>query len=193
MKGIEMSQEYQHLYHEFGPLYDENSKILILGSFPSVKSREVNFYYGHPQNRFWRIIRAIFDEKVYDEAMNGGAVALPENLEEKKRLILENHLALWDTIDQCSIIGSQDSTIKDVKVSDFPALLSKCDIVKICCNGTASYNFFMKYAYENVKKYYTSSGGKVPDIVKLPSTSPANAAWRLPRLIEAWSKEIQKK
>lgn len=190
MKGLKMSQEYQHLYHEFGPLYDEKSKILILGSFPSVKSREVNFYYGHPQNRFWRIIKALYDKKIYNDIMEGKEIELPETIEEKKRLILENHLALWDTIDQCSIIGSADSTIKDVKVSNFPEIFSKCKIEKICCNGTASYKFFMKYAYEDVEKYYSNTGEDIPYIVKLPSTSPANAAWRLPRLLEAWSSEI---
>ncbi len=166
-----------HLDHrDFGPLYNSESEKLILGSFPSVKSREARFYYGHPQNRFWRIIRALDDPSVMEEAMAGNPVLLPAeaaglpvdrrhmalNMEEdirlKTQLILRHHLALWDTIDSCTITGSQ-----------------------------ASYRLFMKYAFPAITAYCRSTGRPVPEIFSLPSTSPANAAWTLPKLIEAWN------
>ena len=151
-----------HLDHrDFGPLYNSESEKLILGSFPSVKSREARFYYGHPQNRFWRIIRALDDPAVMEEAMTGNPVL--------------------------TITGSQDASIRDVTVSNFPDLLSKCSIRNIYCNGTASYRLFMKYAFPAITAYCRSTGRPVPEIFSLPSTSPANAAWTLPKLIEAWN------
>lgn len=194
-----------HLDHrDFGPLYNSESGKLILGSFPSVKSREARFYYGHPQNRFWRIIRALDDPAVMEEAMAGKPVLLPaeaaglpvdrrhmaldieEDIRLKTQLILRHHLALWDTIDSCTITGSQDASIRDVTVSNFPDLMSKCSIGNIYCNGAASYRLFMKYAFPSVEAYCQSTGCPVPKILSLPSTSPANAAWTLPKLIEAW-------
>ena len=99
------------LTHPFGPLYNKNSRVLILGSFPSVKSREQNFFYGHPQNRFWKVIAALFDQPV------------PQSMEEKKQLILSNGLALWDSIASCEITGSSDSSIRNVKVNDLSIIL----------------------------------------------------------------------
>ncbi len=112
---------------------------------------------------------------------------MEEDIRLKTQLILRHHLALWDTIDSCTITGSQDASIRDVTVSNFPDLLSKCSIRNIYCNGTASYRLFMKYAFPAITAYCRSTGRPVPEIFSLPSTSPANAAWTLPKLIEAWN------
>ena len=158
-------QEYQRITHTFEPIYDENSRILILGSFPSVKSRENQFYYGHPQNRFWKVIAHVTGNK------------MPETIEEKKGMLIENGIAIWDVIHSCSIIGSSDTSIKDVVVNDFTEILSKSKITKIYVNGTKAYELYHKYAEKK-------TGMKA---IKLPSTSPANAAWNLERLYKAWS------
>lgn len=157
-------QEYQHITHEFGPVYDDKSKILILGSFPSVKSREIQFYYGHSQNRFWKVLAQILELEV------------PQTVEEKKVFLLENQIALWDVIESCSIVGSSDTSIKDVVVNDFSEILANSKIKRIYVNGTKAYELYHKYAEKK-------TGIKA---IKLPSTSPANAAWRLERLCEAW-------
>ena len=158
-------QEYQRITHTFEPIYDENSRILILGSFPSVKSRENQFYYGHPQNRFWKVIAHVTGNK------------MPETIEEKKVMLIENGIAIWDVIHSCSIMGSSDTSIKDVVVNDFTEILSKSKITKIYVNGTKAYELYHKYAEKK-------TGMKA---IKLPSTSPANAAWNLERLYKAWS------
>ena len=156
--------EYKTLSHEFPPVYDENSRILILGSFPSVKSREIQFYYGHSQNRFWKVLAAAFESP------------LPESVEEKKIFLKENRIALCDVIEQCDIIGSSDSSIKNVIPTDLNIILKASPIEQIYCNGATSYKLFNKYQAE--------STGRAA--VRLPSTSPANAAWSLERLIEEW-------
>ena len=161
--------EYTHMKRNFGPVYDKNSEILILGSCPSVKSREIAFYYGNPQNRFWPLIGMIIQKDI------------PDDIESKKQLMLENRIALWDTIEECDIIGSGDSSIKNVIPVNIEEILDTADIKEIYCNGTTSYNLFMKYLYPRC--------GRSP--VKLPSTSPANAAWSLDRLYEEWKQIIQ--
>lgn len=162
--------EYNHAAHLFGPVFDEHSKILILGSFPSVKSREQNFYYGHPQNRFWRVLLLVCKKQ-------GETV---ETIEQKKKFLLENRIALWDVIESCDIKGSSDSSIKNIKVNDLNVILKKSKIEKIILNG--------KKSHELYKKYYSDMD--MPNSVQLPSTSPANAAWSLEQLIEVWGKEI---
>lgn len=157
-------KEYQNITHTFEPIYNEHSKILILGSFPSVKSRENQFYYGHPQNRFWKVLANIF------------TCEAPITIEEKKKLLLKNGIAIWDVIASCSIIGSSDTSIKDVVVNDFTEILTKSQIKKIYVNGAKAYELYHKYA-EN------KTGIKA---IKLPSTSPANAAWNLEKLCNAW-------
>ena len=157
-------QEYQSIKHTFEPIYDAKSKILILGSFPSVKSRENQFYYGHPQNRFWKVLAHILSADV------------PKTIEEKKALLLGNHIAIWDVIASCSIAGSSDTSIKDVVVNDFSEILEKSQIETIYVNGTKAYELYRKYAEKE-------TGIKA---IKLPSTSPANAVWSLERLCEAW-------
>lgn len=154
-----------HLYHTFGPVYDHDSRILILGSFPSAKSREQNFYYGHPQNRFWPLLSSLTEEPV------------PISLEEKRSLLLRHHIALWDVIAECTVTGSSDTSIRDVSVNDFSGILKEAPIAKIFANGAKAHTLYQKYAY--------SSTGR--ESIKLPSTSPANAAWTMKRLLEAWS------
>jgi len=158
-------QEYEHLTHTFEPVFNKDSKILILGSFPSVKSRENNFYYGHPQNRFWKVLAQLLGREV------------PQTIEEKKALLLQNHIAIWDVIESCTIIGSSDSSIKDVVVNDFSKVLENSEIETIYVNGGKAYELYHKYAEMQTG---------VPAI-KLPSTSPANAAWSLEKLCAAWS------
>ena len=153
------------LTHPFEPLYSDDSRVLILGSFPSVKSREQNFFYGHPQNRFWKVIAALFDQPV------------PQSIEEKKQLILSNGLALWDSIASCEITGSSDSSIRNVKVNDLSIILDHCSIEQIYCNGRKSHELYRKYIESNTRQ----------EAICLPSTSPANAQWSLDRLIDAWS------
>lgn len=156
----------ERVVHEISPVYDEKSKILILGSFPSVKSRESHFFYGHPQNRFWKVMAEIFGEEI------------PSSVEEKKKLLLNNHVAVWDVIASCTIEGSSDSSIKDVVPNNLSCILRAADIKQIYCNGGTSYRLFCKYCEPVL-------GRKA---VKLPSTSPANASYRLERLVEEWKK-----
>ena len=152
------------LSHPFPPLYDSQSAVLILGSFPSVKSRESQFFYGHPQNRFWRVIAALMEEPV------------PISIAEKKRLILSHHLALWDAVQSCTITGSSDSSIKDVVPNDLSGIIANSRIDRIFCNGTLSHNVYQRYIRPTIGR----------EAVKLPSTSPANAAYSLEKLLAAW-------
>ena len=151
--------------HPFPPLYDKNSKILILGSFPSVKSREQMFFYGHPQNRFWKVLSNIFD------------CSLPNTTEEKKEFLLSHHIAVWDVIASCEIEGSSDSSIKNAVPNDLSEILKNADIKRIFVNGKTAEKYYNKYTKNIVGQ----------NAVCLPSTSPANAAWSIDRLIDAWS------
>lgn len=159
--------------HEFGPVYNSASKILILGSLPSVKSREQQFYYGHPQNRFWKVLASVLGEK-----------EVPDTIEKKRKMLLENGIALWDVIASCEIIGSADSTIKNVKENDMSVILEAAKIGAIFTNGTKADTLFRKYCKE-----YCEAG--IP-VTKLPSTSPANAAWSVERLTMVWKEEVGK-
>lgn len=150
--------------HPFPPLYDENSRVLILGSFPSVKSREQNFFYGHPQNRFWRVTAAVFDCKV------------PQTIEEKREFLLGNGIALWDVIASCEIVGSSDSSIKNVVANDLSDILETADIRKIFVNGKTAEKYYRKYTEKAIGR----------SAICLPSTSPANAAWSIERLTDVW-------
>ena len=150
--------------HEIPPIYDERSKILILGSFPSVKSRENNFFYHHPQNRFWKVLAQILKED------------LPNTIEEKKSLLLKNNIALWDVIASCEIEGSSDSSIRNVVPNDIGNILKNTEILEIYANGAKAYSLYQKYMYPVCKR----------EAVKLPSTSPANAAFSLERLEQEW-------
>jgi len=154
----------ERIIHPIDPFFDADSRILILGSFPSVKSREVRFFYGHPQNRFWKVIAAVF----------GGET--PDTIAEKKAFLKQNHIAMWDSIHSCTIIGSSDSSIRDAVPNDIRMILKTGKIRRIFCNGTTSFKMYKKYIFPQTGI----------EAVKLPSTSPANAAWNVDRLTEAW-------
>lgn len=150
--------------HPIPPLYNEKSKVLILGSFPSVKSREENFFYGHPQNRFWKVLAAVFEE------------AVPQSVERKREFLYKHGIALWDVIASCEIEGSADSSIRDVVPNDISGILRSSSIHRIFLNGKTTEKYFEKYIRQSV----------AVEAICLPSTSPANAAWSLKRLTEAW-------
>lgn len=157
--------DYQTLQHEFPPVWNADSQVLVLGSFPSVKSREEGFFYGHPQNRFWKVMAAITE---------GG---VPESVEEKKELLLRNRIAVWDVIQSCRIKGSSDSSIRDVRPVDLRPLLKQSRIGRIYANGRTAERLYNRYLLPQTG---------LP-IIALPSTSPANAAWKLDRLIQEYS------
>jgi double-stranded uracil-DNA glycosylase len=151
--------------HPIPPVYDSRSEILILGSFPSVKSREGCFFYHHPQNRFWKVLAAVME------------APLPETIEEKKAFLLKHRIAVWDVIASCRIEGSSDSSIRDAVPNDLSVIVNAAPIRRIFCNGGTSSRYYKKYQEKQLGR---------PAAV-LPSTSPANAAWTLDRLVAAWS------
>lgn len=156
------------LTHPFPPVYDERSRILILGSFPSVKSREQAFFYGHPQNRFWPVLAAVLGE------------GMPGSVPEKTQLLIRRRVALWDVARRCAISGSADASIGDVTANDLSPILRKADIRAIFCNGGTAYTY-----YEKLCRVPLGRGA-----VRLPSTSPANARWTFAKLVEAWGAAI---
>lgn len=153
------------IVHPFAPVYDEYSEILILGSFPSVKSREEQFFYGHPKNRFWKVLSAVFDFPV------------PESVEDKRSFLLINRIALWDVVSSCEITGSADSSIKNVIPNDISRILGNSDIKRIFLNGKTAEKYYNKYIKEKISV----------EAITLPSTSPANAKWTLEMLIAQWN------
>ena len=161
--------EYEHIVHSFEPVYNKDSEILILGTLPSVKSRENNFYYGHKQNRFWKVLATLLKEPV------------PETIEEKKAILLAHHIAIWDVIQSCDIKGSSDSSIKNVAPTDLRMILEKTNRTRIYANGNKAGQLY--------KRYQFSVTGIEATV--LPSTSPANAAWSLARLCETWGAILQ--
>ena len=156
------------IVHSIPPVFDKNSEILILGSFPSVRSREACFFYGHPQNRFWRVVSAVCDED------------LPVTIQEKREFLLRNHIALWDVIRSCDIEGSSDTSIRNVTANDLGVILDAADIRAIYVNGKTAYKYYQRYILP-VTGY---------PAVCLPSTSPANAAYDLERLLSQWKQII---
>ncbi len=151
--------------HPIKPIFDKYSRILILGSFPSVKSREEMFFYGHPQNRFWRVAAGVFSCEV------------PKTVDEKRAFLIQNHIALWDVIASCDIDGSSDSSIKNVTANDLGGILAASDIKMIFVNGKTAEKYYNKYIRDVIKR----------EAACLPSTSPANAAWSVERLIPEWN------
>lgn len=156
------------IIHPFPPLYNNNSEVLILGSFPSVKSREQAFFYGHPQNRFWKVLAAVFEKPT------------PMSIEEKKAFLLANKVALWDVIASCEIIGSADSTIKNARANDLAPILQNSCIRKIFVNGSTAKKYYDRYLLKQTGI----------EAILLPSTSPANAAWSVDRLVSFWKNAI---
>ena len=153
------------ILHPISPTWDSRSRILILGSFPSVKSRETAYFYGHPQNRYWKVLAALFGE------------AVPETVEERRSFLLRRHIAAWDVIASCRITGSSDSSIRDAEVNDLRPILEAAPIRQIFTNG--------KTADRLYRQHMLLQTGR--PAICLPSTSPANAAWSLERLTAAWS------
>lgn len=150
--------------HGISPVFDHNSRVLLLGSFPSVKSREVGFFYGHPQNRFWKTLAAVLGAEI------------PQTVEEKRRLLLEHGIALWDVVAECEITGSSDSSIHAVIANDVERILQAAPIERIFANGKTAHCLYMRHLYPRIAR----------EAICLPSTSPANAAWGQERLTEAW-------
>lgn len=148
--------------HNIKPIYDNESKILILGSFPSVKSREAQFYYHHKQNRFWKILSNVYDD------------SLPETIEEKEVFLKNHHIALWDVIASCDIVGSSDSSITNIVINDIDKIIKESNIKHIYLNGNKACELYVKYCSNEIP--YT----------KLPSSSPANASYSLDKLITHW-------
>ena len=150
--------------HPIEPFYDADSLILILGSFPSVKSREQGFFYGHPQNRFWKVLAAVFEDEI------------PESIAQKQDFLRRHGVAVWDVIASCEIEGSADSSIRQAVPTDVSAVLAQTGLHRIYVNGRKA-----EQLYRNYQEKQTGIRA-----VCLPSTSPANAAWKLPQLVEAW-------
>ena len=154
--------------HPFPPLYDENARILILGSFPSVKSREQRFFYGHPRNRFWRVLADVLGTPV------------PESIPEKKDMLLTHGIALWDSIARCEIEGSSDASIDRVIPNDLRPIFVAADIRQVFCNGKKSWEMYHKYIEPQ----------SLRPAVCLPSSSPANASWSFERLRAVWAAKL---
>ncbi len=152
------------LTHPFPPLFGADARTLILGSFPSVRSREQMFFYGHPQNRFWRVLAAVFESNV------------PETIDEKKAFLLSRRIALWDVLASCEIRGSADSSIRNPVANDLSPILQGAPISRIFVNGRTAEKYFLRYTAPKIGR----------EAVCLPSTSPANAAFSIEKLVEAW-------
>ena len=150
--------------HEFPALYDRESQVLMLGSIPSPKSREMAFYYGHPQNRFWKVMAIVLGESV------------PETIAQKKAMLKKHHVALWDVLDSCTIVGASDTSIEDPVVNNIKGLVEKSKVTRIFCTGATAHKLYQKLCAKDVGI----------DAVKLPSTSPANCAVSLEKLVEAY-------
>lgn len=160
--------EYQYVEHKFAPVYNAESQVLVLGSLPSVKSREQGFYYGHPRNRFWKVMAAVL------------GIPEPLSIEEKKRMLLAGHVAVYDVIRACEIIGSSDSSIRNVIPADIESIVTHAPIQAVFTNGKTAGRLYKKYQAEHID---------LP-MIELPSTSPANAAFSLERLEEIWKQEL---
>ena len=169
MKTIEMPganrSDTHHIIHPIPPFYDKDSEILILGSFPSVKSREQMFFYGHPQNRFWKVMAQVFEDEV------------PVTVPDKKAFLTKHHIALWDVISSCDIKGSSDASITNAVPNDLSRILGSANIRGIFVNGKTAEKYYKKFSENMIRR----------KAVCLPSTSPANAAWSIEKLVEAWS------
>ncbi len=170
MRGVREGREPSRLTHPFPPLYDARSEILILGSFPSQKSREQRFFYGHPQNRFWQVTARVFD------------APLPLTVEEKRAFLLSHRVALWDVLASCEIVGSADSSIKNAVANDLSPLLAEAPIRRIYVNGKTAEKYYLRYLRDPLGR----------DAICLPSTSPANAAFSVERLVACW-RQIREK
>lgn len=159
-----MKNQPCHIVHPFAPFYDENSAVLVVGSFPSVASRADGFYYGNVHNRFWKVLAAVFCDDV------------PNQIPEKKAFLVRHKIALYDAVRECTISGSSDSSIRDVVPSDIESIVKNSKVKNIFANGKISAKFFEKYQSEKLCRM----------LEVLPSTSPANASFSLEKLVESW-------
>lgn len=164
-----MPGERGKVSHEFPAVYDRESRVLLLGSIPSPRSREVGFYYGHPQNRFWKVIAEVLGEDV------------PETIPQKKAMLRRHHVALWDVLESCTIVGASDTSIGDVVPNNISKIVKGSKIARVFCTGATAYRLYQKYCAADVGI----------DAVKLPSTSPANCAVPMERLVEAYRAILQ--
>lgn len=161
----------ERVEHPFPPVVDAECRVLILGSFPSVKSRENAFYYGHPQNRFWRMLAAVFCEDA------------PGTISEKQALLLRHHIALWDVIASCEIEGSSDASVREAVPVEITRVTETACITQVICNGALAGKLYRKHLQPIVGI----------EAIVAPSTSPANAAWSLERLTDAWKAALKSK
>ena len=175
---------YQHIEHGFEPVFDQHSRVLVLGSFPAVLSRANAFYYGNPQNRFWRVMAACLGVPVPpnegDSLASGEPATLDASVAAKRAMLLNGGVALWDVIESCDIKGSSDASIKNVVPARVELITSNASIEQVICNGGTAGRLYKRYLQERTC---------LPAVV-LPSTSPANAAWRLERLVERWREAV---
>ena len=175
---------YQHIEHGFEPVFDERSRILVLGSFPSVLSRANAFYYGNPQNRFWRVMAACLGAPVPpnegEPLTDGGPATLGASIAAKRAMLLNGGVALWDVIESCDIKGSSDASIRNVVPAHIERIADVAPIERVVCNGGTAGRLYKRYLQERTG---------LPTVV-LPSTSPANAAWHLERLIDRWGEAV---
>ena len=163
------AQPLEHIEHGIAPVFDSRSEVLVLGTMPSPKSREAAFFYGHPQNRFWRVLAALFDEPV------------PEDNAERADLLLRRHIALWDVLESCDIRGASDASIANARPNDLSRVLGKAPVRRVFCTGAAAGRYYAKLC--------ETASGLSAEV--LPSPSPANAAWSLPRLVEAYRPVVE--
>ncbi|MCD8221241.1 MAG: DNA-deoxyinosine glycosylase [Clostridiales bacterium] len=152
------------VFHEFGPVYDETSRVLVLGTIPSPKSREQGFYYGHPRNRFWKILSAVWEEEE------------PVTVEDRRAFVLRHHIALWDVLASCRIRGASDASIRDAVPNDLKQVIQAAPIRAVFCTGTRAMDLYNRYCRASVGL----------DGIRLPSTSPANCAVSEAKLMEAY-------
>ena len=163
-----MNPDAEHIDHDIEPVFDEHSRVLLLGTFPSPKSREQGFFYGHPQNRFWKVLAGVLDAPE------------PQTIPEKKALLLEHKIALWDVCQSCQIEGASDASIRNPKPNDLGSILDNAPIQRIFCTGAKAAQLYRKLIEPQLGI----------SCVQLPSTSPANAAMRLPALIKAYREAL---
>ena len=164
-----MALERERVSHEFPAIFDRESRVLLLGSIPSPKSREVGFYYGHPQNRFWKVLAAVLGEDV------------PATIPQKKAMLRRRHVALWDVLESCTIVGASDTSIENVVPNKISRVVKGSKVSRIFCTGATAYRLYQKYCARDVGI----------DAVKLPSTSPANCAVSMEKLVEAYRAILQ--
>lgn len=151
--------------HEFDAFFDKDSRVLILGTIPSPKSREQGFYYGHPQNRFWKVLADVLGEE------------FPQTVEERKGILKRNHIALWDVLESCEIKGASDVSIRNVRPNDMNRILQAADIRAIFATGAKAAQLYKKLCFPECGV----------EAVRLPSTSPANCGCSYETLREAYS------